>query len=208
MVVDRRRNAFDSIGALLVVDGGTLILANQVDADSLDPSGNPVNEVIWIDQNVYEKLVQASPDGTQIIPQLAQSWTVSNDGLTYTFHLRAARFQDGSPVTGADVVYSIQRAIKNPKGWGFLLSAMKSITAPDAHTVVLQLKHRWAPILADLAIYANSIMPAALLQKEGAKFFDHPIGSGPYQITAWNKGTSITLKRNPTGGDPNPTSTA
>jgi len=184
--------------------GGALILANQVDADSLDPSGNPVNEVIWIDQNVYEKLVQASPDGTQIIPQLAQSWTVSNDGLAYTFHLRAARFQDGSPVTGADVVYSIKRAIANPKGWGFLLSAMKSITAPDARTVVLQLKHRWAPILADLAIYANSIMPAALLQKEGAKFFDHPIGSGPYQITTWNKGASIILKRNSYWWGPKP----
>ncbi len=204
-------SAHAASSAAAPVYGGTLVLANQVDADSLDPSGNPVNEVIWIDQNVYEKLVQADSTGTKIVPQLASSWTISNDGLTYTFHLRNARFQDGTAVTGADVVYSLTRAIANPKGWGFLLSAVKGvaaysagkaksvsgITAPDARTVVIALSHGWAPLLADLAIYANSIMPAALLKKEGAKFFNHPVGSGPYQITNWNKGTTITLKRNP-----------
>ena len=184
--------------------GGTLVLANAVDADSIDPAGNPVNEVIWLDQNLYEKLVQASPDGTKILPQLAQSWTVSNDGLTYTFHLRQARFHDGEPVTASDVKYSLERAIKYPGGWGFLLGALKSIAAPDPRTVVIKLTHVWAPILADLAIYANSIMPAKPLQKEGKKFFDHPIGSGPFEFVSWHKGDYILLKRNPYWWGPKP----
>ncbi len=184
--------------------GGTLTLANQTDADSLDPAGNPVNEIIWADQNIYEKLVQSSPDGTKILPQLAQSWDISKDGLTYTFHLRAAKFHNGAPVTAADVVYSLNRAKTYTGGWGFLLGAVKSIAAADSKTVTIALLHPWAPILADLAIYAFSIMPADLLKKEGAKFFDHPIGSGPYEFVSWQKGSTITLQRNPSWWGPKP----
>lgn len=186
------------------VYGGTLVIANQTDADSLDPAGNPVNEIIWAEQNVYERLVQASADGNSILPDLAQSWTISSDGLTYVFHLRNARFQNGAPVTAADVVYSLKREIPYPNGWGFLISAVKTITATNATTVTMTLSHPWAPLLADLAIYAMGIMPAALLKKEGTAFFDHPIGSGPYQIVSWQKGSTITLQRNPYWWGPKP----
>src|SRR5579871_5088907 len=186
------------------VYGGTLIIANQTDADSLDPSGNPVNEIIWADQSVYERLVQASPDAKSIVPDLAKSWDISKDGLTYVFHLRDAKFSNGAPVTAADVVYSLKHAIANPNGWGFLLNSVKSMTATDPKTVTLQLKHVWAPLLADLAIYAMGIMPANLLQKEGNKFFDHPIGSGPFAYVSWQKGSTITLQRNPYWWGPKP----
>ena len=186
------------------VYGGTLTLANQVDADSLDPAGNPVNEVIWLDQNYYEKLVQASPDGTSIQPQLATSWDIAKNGLTYTFHLRTAKFHNGAPVTAADVKYSLDRAIAYKGGWGFLVNAIKTITATDTKTVTISLSHPWAPLLADLAIYAMSIMPADLLKKQGAKFFDHPIGSGPYEFVSWAKGSTITLQRNPLWWGPKP----
>jgi peptide/nickel transport system substrate-binding protein len=184
--------------------GGTLTLANQTDADSLDPAGNPVNEIIWAEQNLYEKLVQSTPDGNSIVPQLAQSWNISKDGLVYTFHLRAAKFQNGQPVTAADVVYSLDRAKVYTGGWGFLLGAVKSIGAANSKTVTITLSHPWAPILADLAIYAMSIMPANLLKSEGTKFFDHPIGSGPYEFVSWQKGSTITLQRNPLWWGPKP----
>ncbi|HWE64450.1 MAG TPA: ABC transporter substrate-binding protein, partial [Chloroflexota bacterium] len=186
------------------VYGGTLVIANQTDADSLDPAGNPVNEIIWADQNVYERLVQASADGNSILPDLASSWTISKDALTYVFHLRNAKFQNGAPVTAADVVYSLDRAVPYPNGWGFLINSVKTITATDAKTVTMTLKHPWAPLLADLAIYAMAIMPADLLKKEGKAFFNHPIGSGPYQIVSWQKGSTITLQRNPYWWGPKP----
>src|ERR1051325_11440342 len=69
------------------VTGGTLTITNAADFDNLDPQYNSLNETIWMIQNIYERLVQPSVDGTKIEPQLARSSDITNDGLTYTFHL-------------------------------------------------------------------------------------------------------------------------
>ena len=65
-------------------------------------------------------------------------------------------------------------------GWGFLLTAVKTITAPNAHTVVFTLSEKHAPLLADLAMYAYSIVPQKLVTAQGKAFFQHPVGSGPF----------------------------
>ena len=114
------------------------------------------------------------------MPDLATSWDVSKDQLTYTFHLRDAKFADGTPVTAQDAVWSIERARKLDGGWGFLITAVKSITAPDAKTVVVKLSQPHAPLLADLAMYAYSVLPQKEVEQQGNKFFTHPIGSGPF----------------------------
>jgi peptide/nickel transport system substrate-binding protein len=77
----------------------TLIMANAVKVDTLDPEQNSVNESIWLDQNLYSRLVAPDATGTKIVPDLATSWTVSADKLTYTFHMRNAKFSDGTAVT-------------------------------------------------------------------------------------------------------------
>src|SRR6266542_1079849 len=107
----------------------TLIIANAVKVDTLDPAQNSVNESIWLDQNIYSRLVQPNATGTKILPDLATSWKVTNGGRTYTFHLRNAQFSDGSPVTAQDAVFSIIRSKNLKGGWGFLLDAVKSVTA-------------------------------------------------------------------------------
>src|SRR5690348_3146537 len=61
----------------------TLVMANAVKVDTLDPAQNSVNESIWIDQNLYSRLVAPNPEGTKIVPDLATSWDVSKDQLTY-----------------------------------------------------------------------------------------------------------------------------
>ena len=109
----------------------TLVIANAVNVDTLDPAANSVNESIWMTQNIYQRLLQPNANGTDVIPQLAESWDISDDGLTYTFHLGDHKFSDGSPVTAEDVRYSIQRSINYDGGWGFLLEAVKSVEAPD-----------------------------------------------------------------------------
>src|SRR5262249_15982479 len=83
------------------------VIANAVRVDTLDPAANSVNESIWMDQNLYSRLLQPNPTGTGLLPDLAKSWTISPDGLTYTFHLRTARFSDGTQVTASDVVFSL-----------------------------------------------------------------------------------------------------
>lgn len=187
------------------VYGGTLTITNATDFDILDPQYNSLNETIWMIQNIYERLVQPSADGKKIEPQLATSWDVSKDELTYTFHLRKAVFSNGEAVKASDVVFALQRCM-DPKTncWAFLFVAVKSVTAPNDSTVVIQLKYKWAPLLADLAIYATGVFPVDQYKKDPKNFFNHPIGSGPYEFVSWDKGTALTLKRNPLWWGPKP----
>jgi peptide/nickel transport system substrate-binding protein len=175
----------------------TLVIANAVRVDTLDPEANSVNESIWLDQNLYSRLLQPNPTGTALLPDLATSWNISTDGLSYTFHLRNAQFSDGSPVTASDVVFSIVRSRAFKGGWGFLLTPVKTITAPDAHTVVITLSQKHAPLLADLAMYAYSIVPKKLVQAQGTAFFQHPVGSGPFYVTSYKPDSEVDLARNP-----------
>jgi len=176
----------------------TLVIANAVKVDTLDPEANSVNESIWLDQNLYSRLLQPNATGTALLPDLATSWDISANGLSYTFHLRPdAKFSNGSPVTAADVVYSIERSRKFSGGWGFLLTAVKTITAPDTHTVVVTLSQPHAPLLADLAMYAYSVVPENLVKSQGTAFFQHPVGSGPFMVSSYSPDSEVDLARNP-----------
>jgi peptide/nickel transport system substrate-binding protein len=174
----------------------TLVMANAVKVDTLDPEQNSVNESIWIDQNLYSRLVAPDPSGTKIVPDLATSWDISSDQLTYTFHLRTAKFSDGTPVTAQDAVWSIERAAKLDGGWGFLIPAVKSITATDASTVVVKLSQPHAPLLADLAMYAFSVLPQKEVTAQGNDFFTHPVGSGPFVVTSDNPDSEVDFTAN------------
>ena len=176
----------------------TLVIANAVKVDTLDPEANSVNESIWLDQNLYSRLLQPNATGTALLPDLAQSWTIAPNGLTYTFHLRAdAKFSNGSPVTASDAVYSIERSRAFAGGWGFLLTAVKTISAPDAHTLVITLSQPHAPLLADLAMYAYSVIPESLVKAQGSSFFQHPVGSGPFMVTSYSPDSEVDLSANP-----------
>src|SRR6266581_3156670 len=75
----------------------TLVIANAVKVDTLDPEANSVNESIWLDQNLYSRLLQPNSTGTGLLPDLATSWNISQNGLTYTFRLRpGAEFANGT----------------------------------------------------------------------------------------------------------------
>lgn len=174
----------------------TLKIANGVAIDTLDPAENSANESIWIDQNLYARLVRTDAKGTEIIPDLATSWDISKDGLTYTFHLQAAKFSDGSPITSKDVVWSFNRARAVEDGWGFLVTPVTGVTAPDDETVVFTLKQPHAPMLADLAMYAFSVLPEAKVDAD-AKFFEHPITSGAFSVTGYDPNSLVTLTANP-----------
>ena len=66
----------------------TLVIANAVKVDTLDPAQNSVNESIWLDQNLYSRLLQPNATGTGLLPDLATSWDITNGAKKYTFHLR------------------------------------------------------------------------------------------------------------------------
>src|SRR6202042_2893249 len=82
-------------------------------------------------------------------------------------------------------------------GGGFLRPGVKPIPPPDAHTVVITLSQPHAPLLADLAMYAYSVVPENLVKSEGTSFFQHPVGSGPFKVTSYNPDSEVDLARNP-----------
>ncbi len=178
---------------------GTLVLANAVKVDTLDPEANSLNESIWLDQNLYSRLYQPNPSGTGLIPDLATGYTISDHNLVYTFHLRAAKWSNGTPVTAADVVYSVKRTIAYAGGWGFLLTALRSVTAPNPSTVVFTLSQPHAPLVADLAMYAYSVVPEALVssEKEGAFTKQVQVSSGPFYVSSYNPNSEVDLTPNP-----------
>jgi len=183
----------------------TLKIANGVAIDTLDPAQNSANETIWLDQNIYARLVQTDPTGTKIVPDLASSWDTSSDGLTWTFHLDpAAKFADGTPVTASDAAWSIDRARNVEGGWGFLITPVTSVTATDPQTVTVKLKTKHAPLLADLAMYAFGILPQKAVEAD-KNFFSHtPYGAGPFKVTSLDPDAQLVLGRNDSYNGPKP----
>ncbi|MBV9159540.1 MAG: peptide ABC transporter substrate-binding protein, partial [Candidatus Kaiserbacteria bacterium] len=139
-------------------------------------------------QLVYSGLTRPLADGT-IVPDLAESYSISADGTVYTFKLRAnAKFQDGAPVTSADVLYTINQAqnpdIKSPRraDWEGV-----AVSAPDSRTIIFKLPKAYAPFIENTAI---GILPQHLWKDVTAEEFPfsqlnvRPIGSGPYKIAS------------------------
>src|SRR5215217_5509304 len=96
--------------------GGTMRFGRAEDSDNLDPVTNDGNSNIWYFMSIYEQLVNVGVEGVSLVPGLAESWDVSEDGLTYTFHLRPnVLFSDGTPMTSEDVLFSWVRAANDPE---------------------------------------------------------------------------------------------
>ena len=178
--------------------GGNLTIARNEDILSLDPTAISDNASIWSSEQIYETLYTLTPDGKSLTPELATRYTVSPDKLIWTFYLRpGAKFSDGSPLTATDVAFSMNRARRSTAGLGYIDGAIKSVTAPDATTVVVRAQHPWAPMLSDVALFVNGVMPANFGGKSAAQFFQNPVGSGPFMFASWTKGASLKLARNP-----------
>jgi peptide/nickel transport system substrate-binding protein len=180
--------------------GGVLRLGQVGDVKSFDGPTISDNNSIWTMLLLYDQLTRPTADGLSVEPGLAQSWDISPDGKTYTFHLRhGVTFHDGSPVTADDVKFSVERAV-NIKGgqWSFLfLPAFKGMEVVDQYTVRAHLNIPHAPFLSDVALFATSVLPKKLVLSMGEKFFDHPIGTGPFMFKSWAKGSTIVMTRNP-----------
>lgn len=143
-------------------------------------------------RNVYEGLTALDPKGV-VIPALAESWDVSEDGLTYTFHLRdGVTFDDGTALSADDVVYSLKEAIapESKSARKSDLSVMKDITATDATTVTVVLSRPSQSLPFNLANAAVTIV------KTGDKEYTKNNGTGPYKLVEWVQGDHLTIARN------------
>ncbi len=181
--------------------GGTLVTARQNQTLSLSPYNTPGG---WGDGEainlIYETLVKMDPTGktSDIVPAIAESWEAAADGLSYTFHLRPnAKFSNGDPVTAEDVKYSLD-TWSDPKQdqWAAFSAGYKSTDVIDDHTVKVNLTEVTGAFPYSLAMVAAVIMPKKLASA-GKSFFENPVGSGPFKVDTWNKGSSISFVKNP-----------
>lgn len=175
---------------------GILRLAQTQDLVSLDPIATSDNASIFAQLLVFDTLLRPSKDATRLEPGLAESWQVSDDGLTYTFKLREAKFSDDTPVTAGDVAFSLKRAGSDASNWKRFFAGIDQIETPDNRTVVLKLKKVFTPLLNNLALFSSAILPQKAFEAASGSFFEKPIGSGPFTVAAWNKGQGLSLKKN------------
>ena len=177
-----------------------IVIARPLDSTNLDPVTCVGNTNIWIFNLVVDSLVRVSDDGKTIEPNLAESWTISEDNLTYTFKLvPGVTFSDGTPVTAEDWAWSLNRAIETTDGhWYFAAKNIDKVETPDDSTVVITLKEPSAATLANLSMFSMSVQSKAYYEEVGASAYENgPMGTGPYVIKEWVKGDHITLEANP-----------
>jgi peptide/nickel transport system substrate-binding protein len=175
---------------------GNLIAAIAGEPDQLDPQKTSAYFSFEVLENVFDTLVE--PDANlEMRPALAESWTVSSDQLTWTFHLRkGVTFQDGSPFTADDVVYSYRRIIDEKLANVDKFSAVTDVSAPDDDTVLIRVKQPTPNLLTNLGGFKGM----AIVQRknvESGQIATHPVGTGPFAFASQKSGDSIMLAANP-----------
>ncbi len=184
---------------------------NQPNAvTSLDPAFARSQNNIWAIDHLYNSLVQLD-DTLNVRPCLAKSWDLSNDGLTYTFHLRDdVYFHDdeafpngkGRKLVADDVVYSLGRILdKNvgsPGGWIFKgkIADENAFSAPNDSTFILRLKAPFRPMMGILTMQYCCVVPREAVEHYGKTFREHPVGTGPFQFKRWMENQALFLKKN------------
>jgi len=184
----------------------TIIVDHEAELPNLDPGQSLGLHSLRVTRLINESLVAPRPTSTEVVPWLATKWTVSPDGLQWTFTLRPnVRFEDGTPLDANAVKYSYDRVIDehhpahNLGTWSFLrvyLAPIKSIDAVDPLTVRLNLKEPNAALLTYLTFPNAGIIDPAAQQRWGKDFGAHAVGTGPYRVQTWERGVRLVLERN------------
>lgn len=176
---------------------GTLRVALSRDWKTLEPARYTNVSERMIFYALYNPLVSMD-ENFAIKPELARSWTLSKDGLEWTFRLaQGVRFHDGTPFNAQAVKFNLDR-ILNPENASTLrglLEPVKDVQAVDDLTVKIVLKRPFTPLLALLTEGPGFIASPTAVQRWGRDYGQHPVGTGPFQLVEWTAGDQVRLKR-------------
>jgi peptide/nickel transport system substrate-binding protein len=186
---------------------GTLVVGLVAEPVNLDPAQVTDLNSNRVGRRVVETLVTFPDESTQIVPGLAESWTISKDGLQYTFKLRTGiKFHDGTPLTAEAVKFSIERQI-NPEHpahklgkypfANFFFGNVKAVEVLSNERVAFLLKEPRASFLAILTAGAASIVSPTAVMKSGPDYPLQPVGTGPFKFGSWDRGQRVVLEKNP-----------
>jgi peptide/nickel transport system substrate-binding protein len=172
----------------------TLVLAMTLEPPGLDPTAGAASAIAEITlYNIYETLTKVHSD-SKVTGLLAESWTASPDLKTWTFKLRAGvKFHNGEPMSSASVKFSFERAVakESTNKDRAVFANIERIDTPDATTVVLNLKNGNPDLLFQLGQATAIIVEPRSVATNATQ----PVGTGPYRLEAWARGSSVTLAR-------------
>ena len=177
---------------------------------SLDPAFARNQNALWMVNQIFNGLVQVN-DSLKTVPAIAKSWEISDNGKTYTFHLRNdVYFHDdplfpqgkGRKVIASDFVYSYSRII-DPKiassgAWIFndKVSGKEAFSSMNDSTLLITLKQPFTPFLSMLTAQYCSVIPHEVAERYGKDFRHHPVGTGPFKFKYWKEGEILVLLKN------------
>jgi peptide/nickel transport system substrate-binding protein len=177
------------------------VYLGYVIAETLDDHVRGDNPTGLPSEGIYEPLIDYKLGSMELEPKLATEWSVSDDGLTYTFKLReGVKFHDGTTFDAEDVKASYDRVLKVGTGVRYALDIVKEVRVVDPMTVEVELNEPYAPFLGTLpvvAIYsAEAIAEHASEGELGTDWFiDHGVGTGPYKLESFKRGEEIVLTK-------------
>lgn len=182
-----------------------LIVGQIAEPQSLDPHAVTAVNDFRILMNVYDGLVRYADGTLEVEPALAESWEVSEDGLTYRFELRdGVTFHDGAPLNAEAVKFNFDRMLDEehpyhdtgPFPLSFFFSAIENVEAVDELTVEFTLSEPYAPFLSNLAYPTGLIVSPAAVEQHGEDFGRNPSGTGAYRFEEWASNQRVVVTRN------------
>jgi len=181
---------------------------------SLDPAYASGQAAIWACNQLFNGLVDMD-DSLNVMPAIARSWTISEDGCTYTFVLRddvffhqtdVYPFKEKRRVTAQDFVYSFSRIldpdVASPGAWIFQKvkrdnNGNPAFIALDDSTFQIRLQESYPPFLGILTMKYCSVVPQEVVEQYGKDFRNHPVGTGPFKFQLWQEGVKLVMRKNP-----------
>ncbi|MGH6719163.1 MAG: ABC transporter substrate-binding protein [Alphaproteobacteria bacterium] len=194
--------------------GGSMTVTYQSDVATLDPAIGYDWQNWSMIKSLFDGLIDYEPGNTTIVADLAESFDIAPDGLTYTFHLRqGVKFHNGREMTAEDVKYSLERTV-NPAtqspgasyydtilGYaevaGGSASELSGVKVIDPYTLTIELSRPDAPFLHKLALNFAFVVPKEAVEEYGADFGKHPVGTGAFRLADWTLGQHVIFERNP-----------
>ncbi len=182
-----------------------IVVGQIAEPQSLDPHAVTAVNDFRILVNVYDGLVRFADGSLEVEPSLAESWEISEDGLTYTFKLReGVTFHDGTPFNAEAVKFNFERMLDEehpfhetgPFPLAFFFSAVEEVTAADDTTVEFKLNEPFAPFLSNLAYPTGLIVSPAAVEASGKDYGRNPVGTGAYKFEEWQGNQRVVVTRN------------
>ncbi|HEV7250430.1 MAG TPA: ABC transporter substrate-binding protein [Shinella sp.] len=181
--------------------GLELRIVQGADVDTLDPAVSRSTPSQLVFNNIFSTLVRWKDTKlTELVPDLAESWTRSEDGLKWTFNLRKdVKFHDGTPFDAEAVKFNIERILDPALGSPnrSLFTGISRVTVVDPLTVEIETKEPSPILLETLADEYSSMNSPTAVKGAGRAYSRKPVGTGPYVFSEWIPGQSLTLTRNP-----------